>query len=139
MKDRVKKLFSLLDPRPDAVVLANSIDPHLDQSFFYLFDVPSGLFEGSIAIAHPDGRLDVVSSILEAESARQAAKHDSSVTVHEMRTTPSARRSPGKSSRTRPRSASTTGNSRTTRSSRSRRRSRRPSGSTPPPPSGRPG
>jgi Xaa-Pro aminopeptidase len=85
MKDRVKKLFSLLDPRPDAVVLANSIDPHLDQSFFYLFDVPSGLFEGSIAIAHPDGRLDVVSSILEAESARQAAKHDSSVTVHEMK------------------------------------------------------
>jgi Xaa-Pro aminopeptidase len=85
MKDRVRKLFGRIDPQPDAVVLANAIDPHLDQSFFYLFDVPSGLFEGSVAIAHRDGTLDVVSSVLEAESAHQAAKHDSSVTVHVMK------------------------------------------------------
>jgi Xaa-Pro dipeptidase len=85
MKDRVRKLFSLLDPQPEAVVLTNSTDPHLDQSFFYLFDVPSGLFEGSVAIAHRDGTLDVLSSILEAESAEQAAKHDHGVTVHVMK------------------------------------------------------
>jgi Xaa-Pro aminopeptidase len=85
MKDRVRKVFSFLDPQPDAVVLANSIDPHLDASFFYLFDVPSGLFEGSVAVAHREGRLDVLSSVLEAESAEQAAKHDPSVTVHVMK------------------------------------------------------
>jgi Xaa-Pro dipeptidase len=85
MKDRVLRVFEQLDPAADALVLANSIDPHLDQSFFYLFDVPSGLFEGSVAVAHRDGRLDVVSSLLEAESAEQAAKHDPSVTVHVMK------------------------------------------------------
>jgi Xaa-Pro aminopeptidase len=85
MKDRVLRLFQRLDPAPDAIVLANSVDPHLDRSFFYVFDVPSGLFEGSIAIAHPDGKVEVVSSLLEEESARQAAKHDPDVTVHVMK------------------------------------------------------
>jgi len=82
MKPRVLKLFSQLDPKPDAILIANSIDPHLDQTFFYLFDVPAGLFEGSIAIAHPDGELDVFSSPLEAETAHEAAKRDPHVTVH---------------------------------------------------------
>ncbi len=66
MKARVEKIFRRLDPQPDALILANAVDPHLDQTFFYVFDVPSGLFEGSVAIAHPDGRLDVLSSPLEA-------------------------------------------------------------------------
>jgi Xaa-Pro aminopeptidase len=84
MKERVRRIFDKLSPSADALVLVNSADPHLDQSFFYVFDVPSGLFEGSIAIAHPDGRLDVLSSILEEESARQAAKHDPHVAVDTM-------------------------------------------------------
>lgn len=82
MKARVEKIFRHLDPRPDALILANAVDPHLDQTFFYLFDVPSGLFEGSVAIAYPDGRLDVLSSPLEAESAHAAARRDPSVSVH---------------------------------------------------------
>ncbi len=82
MKARVEKIFRRLDPQPDALILANAVDPHLDQTFFYVFDVPSGLFEGSVAVAHPDGRLDVLSSPLEAESARAAARRDPSVTVH---------------------------------------------------------
>lgn len=82
MKARIERIFARLDPRPDALVLANSTDPHLDQSFFYLFDVPSGLFEGSVAVAHPDGELDVLSSPLEAETAQQAAKKDPHVKVH---------------------------------------------------------
>ena len=85
MKARVLRVFEQLDPKTDALVVANAIDPHLDQGFFYLFDVPSGLFEGSIAVAHRDGRLDVLSSLLEEESAQQAAKHDNSVTVHAMK------------------------------------------------------
>ena len=82
MKSRVEKVFRYLDPKPDALLIANSVDPHLDQTFFYLFGVPSGLFEGSVAVAHADGALDVLSSPLEAESAHAAAKHDPHVTVH---------------------------------------------------------
>ena len=82
MKARVQKIFEALPAGTEAVVLANSTDPHLDQSFFYLFDVPSGLFEGSVAVGYPDGRLDVLSSPLEEESAVQAAKHDPSVEIH---------------------------------------------------------
>jgi len=81
MKARVQKVFARLDPKPDALLLANAVDPHLDQSFFYLFDVPAGLFEGSVAIAHPDGELDVISSPLEAETAFEAAKLDPHVHV----------------------------------------------------------
>ena len=86
MKARTLKLFGLTDPKPDVVVLANAVDPHLDGSFFWLFDVPSGLFEGSVAVAHPDGQLDVYASILEAETAHAAAKKDAHVKVHEYRT-----------------------------------------------------
>ncbi len=82
MKPRVQKVFQNLDPAPDAIVVANAVDPHLDQTFFYLFDVPAGLFEGSLAIAHPDGTLDVLTAALEAETAREAAKKDPNVTVH---------------------------------------------------------
>jgi Xaa-Pro aminopeptidase len=82
MKSRVLKVFANLPTKPDVVLLANSTDPHIDLSFFYLFDVASGLFEGSMAIAHPDGALDITSSPLEAESAELAAKHDPNVTVH---------------------------------------------------------
>jgi len=82
MKDRVRKVFDRLDGSADAIVIANSVDPHLDQSFFYLFDVPSGLFEGSVAIAHRSGDLDIFTSPLEAQSAEEAAKGDRSVTIH---------------------------------------------------------
>ena len=82
MKARLEKIFRLLETPVDAIVLANSVEPHLDQSFFYVFDVPSGLFEGSLAVGFPDGRLDVVTNPLEALSAQEAAKHDPHVTVH---------------------------------------------------------
>jgi Xaa-Pro dipeptidase len=82
MKARVEKVFRFLDPAPEALLIANAIEPHLDQTFFYLFDVPSGLFEGSVAVAHPDGMLDVLSSPLEAETAEHAAANDPHVKVH---------------------------------------------------------
>ncbi len=82
MKERVRKVFAGLDPSVDRLVVANSVEPHLDQSFFYLFDVPSGLFEGSVAVAHRDGSLDVLTTPLEAQSAEEAAKRDRAVKVH---------------------------------------------------------
>jgi Xaa-Pro aminopeptidase len=84
MKERVLRIFEKLGPGADALLFVNSVEPHLDQSFFYAFDVPSGMFEGSAAVAFPDGKLHVLSSVLEEESARQAAKHDPHVTVDTM-------------------------------------------------------
>jgi len=82
MKERVRKIFDRLDASVDALLIANAVEPHLDQSFFYLFDVPSGLFEGSVAVAHRDGKLDILTPPLEAQSAEEAAKHDPSVSLH---------------------------------------------------------
>jgi Xaa-Pro aminopeptidase len=84
MKARVRRILELTHPKADALLLHNAVDPHLDGSFFYVFDVPSGLFEGSVAVGLPDGKLHVLSSPLEEESAVQAAKHDPDVTVHVM-------------------------------------------------------
>ncbi|MCI4339922.1 MAG: aminopeptidase P family N-terminal domain-containing protein, partial [Thermoplasmata archaeon] len=82
MKNRVRRILELVEPRADALLLANAVDPHLDGSFFYTFDVPSGLFEGSVSVGLPDGHLHVLSSPLEEESALQAAKRDPDVDVH---------------------------------------------------------
>jgi len=82
MKARVEKVFGHLDPKPEALLLSNSVEPHLDGSFFYVFDVPSGLFEGSAAVAFPDGNLHVLSSPLEATTAHLVAKTDRHLTVH---------------------------------------------------------
>jgi Xaa-Pro dipeptidase len=81
MKARVEKIFRGIDPSVEALLLANAVDPHLDQTFFYVFDVPSGLFEGSVAVAHRDGSVDVLTSPLEAESAHEAAKSDPAVRI----------------------------------------------------------
>ncbi|MGD0250774.1 MAG: Xaa-Pro peptidase family protein, partial [Thermoplasmata archaeon] len=82
MKARVEKVFKFLEPKPDALLIANAVDPHLDQTFFYLFDVPCGLFEGSVVVAHSDGEIDLLTGTLEAESAEHAAKKDPHVKVH---------------------------------------------------------
>jgi Xaa-Pro dipeptidase len=82
MQERVRRLFARLETPVDALVIANSVEPHLDLSFFYLFDVPSGLFEGSVLVARPDGTIDLLTSPLEAQSAEEAAKADRSVAVH---------------------------------------------------------
>lgn len=54
----------------DAVVIANDGEPFLDSTFWYLTEQRSGTFEGSFAIAGPNG-LDVIVSILEEEGARE--------------------------------------------------------------------
>jgi Xaa-Pro dipeptidase len=86
MRERIRRIFDRLPEGTDALVLVNSVEPHLDQSFFYVFDVAGGLFEGSAAIATRDGKLRVLSSLLEEESARQAAKRDPDVLVDAMST-----------------------------------------------------
>lgn len=66
---RSGRLASLMSD-VDAVVIANGTEPFLDSTFWYLTEQLSGSFEGSMAIVHKDGRLDVIVSQLEEEIAR---------------------------------------------------------------------
>ncbi len=71
MATRERRIFSQLEGKADAIVLANATDPSLDLTFFYATGITSGLFEGCFAIVTPR-RVEVLSSELEELSARQA-------------------------------------------------------------------
>ena len=81
MQNRVQRIFERLSPRPDALILASGEGPHIDTSFFYLFEVSGGSFEGSAIVARPEGSRTVLTSALEGETARQAADHDPTLEV----------------------------------------------------------
>jgi len=70
IKERVQRILSKHDGELDAIILQNGVEPHTDHTFFYLSGLISGLFEGSTVIAFPDGKLELVTSFLEEESAK---------------------------------------------------------------------
>lgn len=65
---RAEKIFDHMEE--DAFVLANGTEPHLDASFFYVTGYSYGLFEGSYLLAERDGRISLVTSLLEEPIAR---------------------------------------------------------------------
>ncbi|MFO7618710.1 MAG: Xaa-Pro peptidase family protein [Thermoplasmata archaeon] len=73
MEPRVKRIYENLErlneKSPDVIVLANATEPMLDMTFFYVTRLEVGRYEGSIAFLFPDGKLSMVTSLLEAESA----------------------------------------------------------------------
>lgn len=75
-RQRARRIFEAFAaknrPTPDAIILRNGVEPHIDLSFFYATGIPSGIFEGGMCILHQDGAVDVFSSVLEEESARKA-------------------------------------------------------------------
>lgn len=71
MGNRVKRIISNIEKEVDIMVLKNATAPHVDQSFFYVTGLSTGLFEGSYALLYPDGQLEVITSPLEEESARK--------------------------------------------------------------------
>jgi Xaa-Pro dipeptidase len=72
MRARIKRIFGALKNPLDVIVIANSTEPHVDMTFFYVTGVPSGLFEGSFAFLYPNGESVLLTSSLEEESARSA-------------------------------------------------------------------
>lgn len=76
MKERVRRIFENHGKPLDAIIFANATEPHIDLSFFYVTGVASGTFEGSLAVAFPDGDVTVVTGALEAESARVTPELD---------------------------------------------------------------
>jgi len=53
----------------DAIVILNDGSPFLDSTFWYLTELTGGSFEGSLAVVGKDGKLDVIVSVLEEETA----------------------------------------------------------------------
>jgi Xaa-Pro dipeptidase len=72
---RVKNIFINSKKTVDFIVLKNASAPFVDDNFFYVTGLEQGLFEGSCAVLHPDGALDLLVSELEAESARKSTAH----------------------------------------------------------------
>ena len=72
MKKRVENIFNNLEKKPDAIIIKNSSEPFIDNNFFYVTGLDKGMFEGSIAILRPDGKIDLIVSELEAELAKKA-------------------------------------------------------------------
>ncbi len=73
MESRIKRIYEKCEhDKPDIVVLANATDPMLDKTFFYATGLGnSGVFEGSYVFCFPDGKVEMVTSILEEESAKK--------------------------------------------------------------------
>lgn len=68
----MKRIFRNLDDGVDLIVFLNSVDPHIDMSFFYATGVTDGLFEGCAAWLTPDGGAAITTSALEEEAAKKA-------------------------------------------------------------------
>ena len=66
---RTKKILDDHD-NLDAIVFLNGTEPCVDMGFFYVTELIEGLFEGSMCIVYPDGALEVITSLLEAESLK---------------------------------------------------------------------
>ena len=72
MRERVKRIFRNVGDHVDLIVLMNSVEPHIDMSFFYATGLTDGLFEGCAAWLHPDGSAELMSSALEEQAAKKS-------------------------------------------------------------------
>lgn len=72
MERRIKNIFKNIEKTPEIILIKNSAEPFIDDNFFYVTGLTKGLFEGSIAILYPDGKIDLLVSQLEAESAKKS-------------------------------------------------------------------
>lgn len=70
MESRAKRIFRYLDDEIDAVLFMNDEEPNVDTMFPYATGTAGGLFEGCIAIVWRDGKVDLLTNMLEETSAR---------------------------------------------------------------------
>jgi Xaa-Pro dipeptidase len=72
VEQRVKNIFNNSEEKPDVIIIKNSVEPFIDDNFFYVTGLHQGVFEGAVAALYPDGNIDLVVSELEAETAKKA-------------------------------------------------------------------
>lgn len=82
MKSRIKKIFEWTEEELDAIVVLNSIKPHVDKTFFYVTGLHRGEFENCALVMYPDHTAEMCVSKLESDSA---SKSDVPVEVMENR------------------------------------------------------
>ena len=70
MESRAKRIFRYLDDDIDAVLFMNDEEPNVDTMFPYATGTAGGLFEDCMVIVWPDGRVDLLTNMLEETSAR---------------------------------------------------------------------
>jgi len=78
-EEKTKKIFKNLDEQVDAIIIKNSSEPFIDSNFFYATELKQGLFEGCVAVLYPDGKINLIISQLESESAHES---DLDITVY---------------------------------------------------------
>jgi len=71
-KERWKKVLANLKEEVDVIVIRNSNEPNIDPNFFYLTDLPYGLFEGSVCLLWKDENAEILTTKLEEETANQS-------------------------------------------------------------------
>ncbi len=72
MRARVRRIFKNAGDDLDLIVLMNSVEPHIDMSFFYATGLTDGIFEGCAAWLHPDGGAEIMTSALEEQAAKKS-------------------------------------------------------------------
>ncbi len=82
MRSRIEKIYEWSEEDPEAIVILNSIKPHVDKTFFYLSGLHRGEFENCAIVAYPDHTAEMCVSKLESDSA---SKSDISMDVMEDR------------------------------------------------------
>jgi Xaa-Pro aminopeptidase len=70
MQNRAKRIFSYVGEDVDAVIFMNDEEPNVDAMFPYVTGTTGGLFESCLAVAWPDGRVELLTNVLEETSAR---------------------------------------------------------------------
>ena len=71
MTSRTKRLFDGADD-VDVILIQNSMEPFFDMTFFWATRMTEGIFENSAILLYPDGRMSLITSLLEAETARKS-------------------------------------------------------------------
>jgi Xaa-Pro dipeptidase len=71
LKTRIQNIYKNIEKKPDIILIKNSIEPFIDENFFYVTDLKTGVFEGAAAILYPSGYVDLLVSELEAETAKR--------------------------------------------------------------------
>jgi len=79
LKNRIKKIFRLTEKKIDTIIIKNSVFPYIDKNFFYTTGLENGIFEEATAILYTDGKIDLIISELEAETAKKA---DADITIY---------------------------------------------------------
>ncbi|MBS3790385.1 MAG: aminopeptidase P family protein [Candidatus Thermoplasmatota archaeon] len=73
MRSRIESIFEWLEEEdPEAIVILNSVKPHVDKTFFYASGLYRGEFENCALIMYPDHTAEMCVSKLESESASKS-------------------------------------------------------------------